>query len=331
MKVVTMEINKKGDDYFFYRLLSLLKKQIPYTIKDIISIQADVYLIKTDHLWFIIKKYSSYQKLKIQEAFTNSLLKEGFTRTYRFYLFHEEPIILDRQIFGCIEYIDPHNQVFSYDSKANRMEALHVLNTYYETTAKLVDRYKHILPNHQMIEKWQARSAQFKSNTSIVCYYLDEQLINTLTYWADWSLEYLQKERHFFEHDESVILHGDVAHHNFLRGKNELLYLIDFDLISIGPKSVDYVQFANRILPLINWSFYHLEKIAVFQPLIKNKSFLTALAFPSDLFREWNRLIRQNNQTNTRMVHHLIKLTTNQFSKRRKFIQKIMKTVEKME
>ncbi|WP_445505595.1 phosphotransferase [Niallia sp. 03091] len=326
-----MEINNKGDDYFFYRLLSLLQKQIPYSIKEIARIRDDVYLIKTDQVLFILKGYSSYQKLKIQEAFTHSLHKEGFTQTYRFYLLSEEPLILDRMLFGCIEYIQPSDQTFSYQSKVYRKEALALLNTYYETTAKLVDSYKHILPKHQMIEKWMERSIQFKRNVPIIRYFLDEQVINTIVYWADWSLATLETEKHFFENGKKVILHGDVAHHNFLRGQNELLYLIDFDLISIGPTSVDYVQFANRILPIINWSFYQLEKMAVFQPLVKNKAFLIALAYPTDLFREWNRLIRQNNCKDKFTLHRLVQLTSNQFTKRKKFIHKIMKIIEKME
>lgn len=320
-----------GDDDFLYRLLSLLKKQIPYSINGIGRIRADVYLVKTDQVWFILKRYSSYQKLKIQETFTHSLYMEGFTNTYRFYLFNEEPLIVDRNLYGCIEYILPNNQAFSYANKANRQEALDVLNKYYETTTKLVDSYKYILPKHQMMEKWLERYSQFKRNRSIIRYFLDEQLINQLMYWAEWSLEHLERERHFFENGNNVILHGDVAHHNFLRGKNDLLYLIDFDLISIGPTSVDYVQFATRILPLINWSFYQLEKIDVFQPLLKKKQFLIALVYPTDILREWNRLIRQNKQTDKRSIQQLLQLTTNQFAKRKKFIQKIIKIVGKME
>ncbi|GKU81418.1 phosphotransferase [Niallia sp. NCCP-28] len=319
-----MEIEGKGDDYFYYRLLSLLKKRIPYPIKEISKLRKSVYLIKSEPFWFIVKGYPSYQKLKIQEAFTNSLLQEGFTETYRFYVFKKEPLIIDHQLFGIMEYIKPNEKLFSYTTKANRKEAIDLLEKYYKTTGKLVDIYKYIIPEHNMMKKWLERREQFKRNIPTIRYFLDEQYIQWINYWSDWSLEFLEQDKSCFLEGEKVVLHGDVAHHNFLRGKNSCLYLIDFDLISIGPKSVDYIQLANRFLPHINWSFSQLEKMSVFDEFVKNKAFLSALAYPSDLLREWNRFIRQHNFSKKVLENYMIPLTTNQFAKRKKFADKIM-------
>ncbi|PKG24417.1 aminoglycoside phosphotransferase [Niallia nealsonii] len=319
-----MEIKGKGDDYFYYRLLSLLKKRIPYPIKEISRLRKSVYLIKSEPFWFIVKGYPSYQKLKTQEAFTNSLLQEGFAETYRFYVFKKEPIIIDQQVFGIMEYIKPSEKIFSYANKSNRKEAIGLLEKYYKTSENLVDIYKYIIPEHNMMKKWLERREQFKRNIPIIRYFLDEQYIQCIEYWTDWSLESLEKDKSCFLEGKKVVLHGDVAHHNFLHGKNNCLYLIDFDLISIGPKSVDYVQLANRFLLHINWSFSQLEKMPVFNELVKNKAFLSALVYPSDLLREWNRCIRQKNFSKKVLENYMIPLTTNQFAKRKKFADQII-------
>lgn len=319
-----MVIKGKGDDYFYYRLLSLLKKSIPYPIKEISKLRKSVYLIKSEPFWFIVKGYSSYQKLKAQEAFTNSLLQEGFTETYRFYVFKKEPLIIDEQLFGIIEYIKPSEKLFSYTSKGNRKEAIDLLEKYYKTSENLVDIYKYIIPEHYMLKKWLERREQFKRNIPIIRYFLDEQYIQWIEHWADWSLASLEKDGSCFLEGKKVVLHGDVAHHNFLRGENNSLYLIDFDLISIGPKSVDYVQLANRFLPHIDWSFSQLEKMPIFNEFVKNKAFLSALVYPSDLLREWNRFIRQNNFSQKLLENYMVPLTTNQFAKRKKFVDKII-------
>lgn len=331
MKAVIMVIKGNGDDYFYYRLLSLLKKRIPYPIKEVSKLRNAVYLIKSEPFWFIVKGYSSYQKLKTQEAFTNSLWQEGFAETYRFYVFNKEPLIIDQQLFGIIEYIKPSENLFSYESKHERKEAINLLEKYYKTTEHLVDVYKYIIPEHHLMQKWLERSEEFKRNNRIIRYFLDEQYIQLIENWADWSLKLLEKGKDFFQEGKKVVLHGDVAHHNFLRGKNNRLYLIDFDLISIGPKTVDYVQLANRFLPHIDWSFSQLEKMPVFRELVKNKAFLSALVYPSDLLREWNRFIRKNNFSSKALGNYIMPLTTNQFAKRKKFIDKIIYLTETIE
>lgn len=98
-------------------------------------------------------------------------------------------------------------------------------------------------------------------NRSSIKYFLDDYIISELISWANWSLAGMVRKRRFFQKEPSVILHGDVAHHNFLRDKNGKLHLIDFDLISIGPPSFDYLQYANRILPSIDWSLGKLGSL----------------------------------------------------------------------
>lgn len=78
--------------------------------------------------------------------------------------------------------------------------------------------------------------------------------------------------------------HGDVASHNFIRGKGT--YLIDFDLLQSTAQIYDHIQLAQRFLPHLNWD---LEKLLAYD-MVKNKEvkpWLYAVFIPSDLMREW--------------------------------------------
>ncbi len=59
--------------------------------------------------------------------------------------------------------------------------------------------------------------------------------MNELLEWAKISLEGMKTENlDFGDGQDPVILHGDVAHHNYLKSKSGKIFLIDFDLASIG-------------------------------------------------------------------------------------------------
>ena len=116
-----------------------------------------------------------------------------------------------------------------------------------------------------------------------------------------------------------------MAHHNFMKTSKGELYLIDFDLISIGPEIADYLQYANRILPFLNWSLSELDTFEPFQPFLKQKVFLYGLAFPSDILREWNRLVKEQTFNQMGKIRPVVELTLNQFGKKEIFYERIRK------
>lgn len=318
---------RRGDDTFYYRLLSLLEKKIPFQIIELSRIRNDVYLIKTSQYWIILKGYNSYQKLKVQVAFTRALKQEGFIQTYQFYEFDEEPIIIDNKVYGLIEYLPPHKDAFSYQTKRNRREALQLLEHYYSVTERLVEIYKYILPSFHLMKKFKHRLDEFRMNIPIIEQYVKKDIVEELLKWADFSFGSIKNQVDYLDTKPNVILHGDVAHHNFLRVRNNELYLIDFDLISIGPRIADYLQLANRILPDIGWSVHDLKKMQGYADLFKDKWFLTALIYPTDILREWNRLIRNKDVKNAFLLEQVQLLTTNQYQRRKKFYQKLQQLV----
>jgi hypothetical protein len=297
-RVVNFIDRKRGDDSENIRLLSSFQEQFPYQIKAIYTIRDHVYKINTTKGDFILKGYPSYSRLKLQETFTASLRKEGFHKTYSFLQLNQDPIVYQNKYFGCLSFINPHHRSFSFENENERQEGLTLLNEFHQITKNSVKRYQTILPEFNIQKKWQERFEEFNNNAHTVSRYIPNEIVSEWSYWAKWSLDGIKKHYSSIEKEHPVILHGDVAHHNFLRKKDGNLYLIDFDLISIGSKHMDLLQYANRILPFIDWKLTHLYHYKSFTPLLSIPVYIYALVYPTDLFREWNRLIREGSESN---------------------------------
>ncbi len=326
MMMKAMTIKNKGDDDYFIRLLSYFRSQFNETIMDMVPIRKSVILLKTTQNTYMLKGYPTNNRLKLQEAFTTTLRKEGFLKTYGFVHPNiKEPLIFEGTYFGCIEYIPPNKMPFSFHTQRNRREGLEIINEFHQVTSTFESRYRTLIPNAFIIEKWKDRAKLFLKNFRTLKYFINENFLEEMLDWAKWSLSGMEKHRDFFLNEPYVILHGDVAHHNFLRDQNGKLHLIDFDLISIGPPVLDYLQYANRILPFLDWSFERLELYPIFDELLEEKAFLYALAYPADIFREWNRMIREKSYSDHVKYNQIMDLTIGHFYSRKKFIDSLKK------
>jgi len=329
MKAINTSVNKKGDDDYFNRLLSYFQSQFLEKIIQLEPIRKSVFLLKTAKNTYILKGYHSDSRLRLQEAFSATLKKEGFLETYLFLTPHvKEQLFFEGTYFGCIEYIAPNKTPFSFHTQKNRQEGLELLEKFHQTTASFETRYRTLLPNGKLMEKWTERHHIFSNHLPFLKYFMKEPFISEMISWADWSLAGMKKHQNFFRNEPNVILHGDVAHHNFVRDRNGRLHLIDFDLISIGPPSYDYLQYANRILPYSDWSFENIGSLKQLRKYLPKKAFLYALAYPADIFREWNRLIREKSYTDQVKLKQVMDLSISQFYTRKKFIDQLQEIVK---
>jgi thiamine kinase-like enzyme len=321
-------INQNGDDSYLNRLLSYFQAQFAEEIIEVLTIRKWVFLIKTNENTYVLKGYSSNGKLKLQEAFTATLRKEGFLNTYQFVTPKvKEQLFFEGTYFGCTRYIMPNKTPFSFDSQKNRLEGLELLDQFHKVTSSFEVRYRTLLSKGRLIEKWQERFNLFSNNFLVLTYFLNKPYIVELLSWAKWSLDGMEKHRSYFKNEPYVILHGDVAHHNFLRDIRGKLYLIDFDLVNIGPASFDYLQYANRIFPFIDWSLDKLKSHPHFKYFLQEEAFLYALAYPADIFREWNRIIREKSYSDNIKLKQVMDLTIGQYYDRRKFIEELKRKV----
>ena len=87
------------------------------------------------------------------------------------------------------------------------------------------------------------------------------------------------------------------------------------EVLSIGTPRSDYLQYANRILPFLHWSFQDLAKYKELAIYMNEKGFIYALAFPTDLFREWNRAIREQTYLQPAKIQQLLEITVQLYFK----------------
>jgi len=322
------QLNKMGgDERFDHRLLSSLNQNIPLNIQQLKHIKKNVYLAKINNEFqFIVKGFSTRRNLLIQDGFTSTLKINDFHNTYSFY--HGLPTLyFESRHYGYIEYIKNDSIPFFYDSINNCQDGLTLLQKFHHTTKKMVGSYKRLLPMYDLQNKWRERFLLFVKNKDILSFYIPKEIYKELLSWGEWSLSQLEKNRVDLSKQPNVILHGDVAHHNFIRSAKGELNIIDFDLISIGPVITDYLQYANRILPYIDWSLHDLAALEPLQSYCQQKIFLYALVFPTDIFREWNRFIKESAFHNPNHIRSVFNITICQFEKRRAFVQDIISSV----
>jgi hypothetical protein len=322
-----MTFNNKGDDDYFIRLLSYFRSHFREDIMEMVPFRKSVILLRTTKNSYMLKGYPTNNRLTLQEAFTRTLKKEGFSSTYQFVkLPVNEPLYFDGLYFGGIQYIPPNKVPFTFETQRNRQEGIELLQQFHQVTRSFESRYRTLLPKTTIIEKWKDRTNIFANNLPVLRYFIHEQYLTEMLAWANWSLSRMEEHQSFFINEPFVVLHSDVAHHNFLRDKRWKLHLIDFDLISIGPEVLDYLQYANRILPFLDWSVDRLKSHTKFDSLLQQQTFLSALVFPADIFREWNRLIREGTYTDHQKYNQVMDLTIGQFLSRKKFIDQIKQT-----
>lgn len=319
-----MKSSFEGDDFFLDRLLVYFREQLPGKIISVKPIRNHVFLIETEDSPIIAKAFSSYRELALQQFFTSALKEGGFPYTYRFLHFNESyPSFYGKKYFAFLEYIEPDENKFSFSNEKDRLEGLDLLYLFHEKTEKIANGNRHLFVKDDLINKWRHRAGIFLNYLPVVKFFLQKEIIDELLSWANWSLKGMEKVSRHSGESRTVVLHGDLAPHNFLRGKDGNLFLIDFDLISIGSPLSDYLQYANRVLPHLGWSFSELEKMEKMKLFLEEKFFLYALAYPADIFREWNRLVREQQVGSGAKVRKVLDLTVGQFLERGKFFRQL--------
>ncbi|VEF47486.1 aminoglycoside phosphotransferase [Bacillus freudenreichii] len=309
-------------DGFNSRLLLYVKRTTGINFHKISEIKKGVWIVFAKNERWVIKEFTNPDKLKQQILLTNLLWKHGFKNTYRFHRIHDSgPCYFEKRCLGVLQYVEPNNgKSFQFDTAKNRSEAIELLCHFHSVSAKCMFVLKDKLPTFNLLEKWEKRLETFKRNCqeikeSSIYPYLEKYI-----QVGELSLNVMKAHETYFFKKPHCILHGDLAHHNFLRKNDGSLYLIDFDLISIGPKHIDILQYCNRILPSIGWSPERLfaEGDAIGQ-YGKDTPFLAALLYPADIFREWNYFFSYDKKKQKKHWKHLKEITFRQFEKRMQF------------
>lgn len=305
-------------------------KQMDVSITLMRPIKPDLMLIQTEPGMLVVaKQFKSAVTLMRQMEFLSLLRKAGF---YHSYTFSETfpPFEYDGVSVGFLTYILPHELAFTYRNYTDRLEGLLLLKEMH-AVSKHISRYLNHLPDlpFNQVRKWKERLVEFKHNKAIMKPFIPERVYKEYILMGKWALMELKGEE-IGKGDEPVIIHGDLAHHNFLRRNDGNLCLIDFDLMAKAPAIIDDLQYANRLLVYNGYSLEEILSMPPFQKYKSNREFLVGLAYPTDIYREWNRVCREHLWTDQRRMKVMYDYTLNDFQERMRFFKKIKQAVAEL-
>ncbi|MBS4199796.1 phosphotransferase [Bacillus sp. FJAT-49732] len=309
------------------RLLLFMKKNTGLPFNHIQQIKHGVWLLSTSHDIWVLKEFPSKYKLSVQIAFTKELKEIGFTKTYSFF---PKIFNMEDRIYGLLQYIESSDKSsFQYDSDENIETALDTITYFHTATSKFVPSFIEYIPIFKQLSKWEKRLVDYYTCINLHRFNPAYSHLKRLAQYGSWALQQMNEHMSYFEKKPYCIIHGDVASHNFIKNKNGVLYMIDFDLISIAPPHIDILQFCNRILPSLEWNeerLFHFEKLRHLQHV---RPFLAALVYPTDIFREWIFYSNVNIEEQSKKWNYIQKLTFKQYKERQAFYERIMKKIEK--
>ncbi|GAA0334176.1 hypothetical protein GCM10008967_26190 [Bacillus carboniphilus] len=310
---------KKGDDHYSHRLLSYFQTNIEDPIVRLQTIRDHIYKIETKNEKYVGKGFSNAASLKKQKWLTEKLHQSGFRKTYRFLKAKpDEGLQLDGKSYGILKWVEHHKENFQYNSIQNCIEGILLVHEFHSKNKTFLEEGSHYFPRSKPYDKWVDRYQRFHANIPIIRSTVSPSILKEIKKWGRESLKNISRLQPYSP-GTKVILHGDVAHHNFIRTAEGELYLIDFDLASIGHPIHDYLQYANRILPYLQWDLKKLSEIPILSEQLKDPYFLYSLMYPTDIYREWNRVIQNNLLQSNRWLNILFDMTIEQFEKRQIF------------
>jgi len=305
-----MSKQRRDDDG--HRLFLFLQKEYGIRVQKSTRIKSTVFIIETDRGCFVIKTYDTFLEASRQQVFSRLLSKSGFPAAPAI-----EAVIRYENTYFTLQTYIPFSRPLDYALEGDRADSLSLLHMYHICAQPLLDYpfFGAMLPNYPLYERWQKRYAQFLYTFPALQQRMKEEELSFILASARSFFERFPSYARAFMAEKKTIIHGDVASHNFLRTEKGV-YLIDYDLLAVAPPAIDYLQFASRILPHVQWSFSYLERHPLFQPLLAQPWFLVSLLFPADVMREWRTIMKRNKP-----------FTLSHFEHRKRFVQKIMNMI----
>lgn len=294
-------------------------------MKFVIEIKQGKWMLQTEEGRWFLKKYSSEQQVKKQINLVSALLKSGFIHVLPFH--PSSPIKDGNDYYALMPFVHSSPHTFSFLTLEERKEALNLLHLFHQRTHAFPQQEKDQFPEYKQLARWQHRFQYFQRSLSNLSSFFPAQLLARYEEMGQYSLKKLLSIEQ--EHSTTAIIHGDVASHNFFRSKDQKLYLIDFDLAAKAPAMYDYMQWINRVLPLVDWELDEIWGHPALSDYQFNDDFLKHLLFPTDIYRECKRFLLSDGKEKQHLLKQIYPLLVEQYPYREAFFIKLATDLEK--
>lgn len=319
----------RRDDITLNRLVFFMRRNARLYAYDAALIKKNMYLLYTENGVKIIKGYVHLSHLEAIHHTLNAVVKEGFTQAvqYEHYPNGKLAVFFDGMYWALMPYL-PSVSRFCYETFDQREQTISLLRTFHQCGEAAFPNAERFLPQMNLTERWGTRVRQFQKNQEELSLYMSENIQSTIVEWGETSLALFERLWQP-SHSRLCILHGDVASHNVIQSCGGSLWLIDFDLLSVGLKEYEYIQLMHRFLRYTKWSLSALEQHTFIRELMNTKWLVCLLLFPSDILREWNKMCFQpSHQRQTGRLSVLIDTTMQEVYYRRSLLKEVMNRLD---
>ncbi|GAJ38211.1 phosphotransferase [Saccharococcus caldoxylosilyticus] len=291
-----MNHKQKRDDVAS-RLFFLLKEVYGFDVKKINMLKHNVWMVAAREGCWVVKKYRTFFEAMKQAMLMQSLRQMGFRHVPAVYTaIGQHGVFFFAGRFWLTQTYISGAKMLSFTEKKDIAAGLQLLQTYHSVTDMLLSHpiWRMTLPYYHLYRKWQRRYEDFYIHLPLIEKIMEKEDIAFTMQYAEYCLSTCANYISSLARERVAIIHGDIAAHNFLRTKKGKVYLIDYDAAAIASPAIDYLQYASRILPHLQWSFSDLSRFSPFSDWLAKPWFLHALLFPADIFREWRFALKYN-------------------------------------
>lgn len=195
-----------------------------------------------------------------------------------------------------------------FSLKKDRTVALQLLNRLHATAEHIHWKNIYVIPQTKSLLKWQFRLQRFQQAYSQLSHYIADKDLQKIMQYGEWALYDIQKAEQNLPPSKLTLLHGDVAHHNFLIRENGDMCLIDFDMAYVGNADDEVLLWVHRVLPQMN---YRVRELMEEQSDLANvrREKWHRLKYPNELLREWLLLLKLQGEEQELLLQHLLPFT----------------------
>ena len=267
------------------------------------KIKENVWKLEKDGDFFSVKQYFSYSTVVKVKNVHETLDMITFP--------HIVPVISSQDDLILIQpWLDGAKAV-NFKKRADRTDSLEALQALHKTKEKVDWSAYPYLHQYPLLSKWEDRIARFRENSGLVVQYIGNEKVDEILFYAVNAFHVIKKS--YQDEMNGTLLHGDVVHHNILRGKDGMIRFIDFDLASTGPSGTEIALWIHRVLPQIS---YDIKFLLDEQPSLQklSNSSKSLLYYPNELLREWIHFTTLSESGKERQAKHLIPFTQSALS-----------------
>lgn len=226
------------------------------------NIKSNCWRISNEETAYFVKKYKhprTFQKVRT--------IHRALQETTEFLV----PVIAFSEPYIVYEWVE--GRAADYNDVGECRQVFSVLDQLHKAGQDI-----YVEPTIQLEAKWHYRLLQFQIFEEQLRAILNNSY-NDLLRIAEFSLS-----RARFPIGATTLLHGDVAHHNFLLTEKKM-YMIDVDLAVLGTEADEFLLWMHRLLPHFHYDLYKI--LSEIPELERYRSYFSLLLFPNELLREW--------------------------------------------